>query len=326
MLGVVIASNLLTASYKFTPDVKLSYSVNVDFNGYIPILGGQKGKVEVRMMVGVEGLTPELPNQRAASEIKAFQVVFNGAALPLGVDNVKDYFPRTTISLSAAGKVVKSDAPNIQLPIRLPGLDIKRFPDITYLPIEFPEADLVVGKSWTFKKAFGDSDVEYTCTPTRVDESEVQLDIIIFQQYEILEDEAKNVVKTPKDAVSRVQTTLKGQGKAVFDPKLGAIQSVSMQAAAVSKVTDLETKVVRDRRLETKLDVTLIRPKKQSHNQVLAQRPLNWLESLRERGSSASRQATGIADAWSSKLRGWSLMTQLAWAKLVKQLRASGGR
>ena len=39
----------------------------------------------------------------------------------------------------------ESDAPNVKLPVRLPGLDVKRFPDITYVPIQFPDRELKTG-------------------------------------------------------------------------------------------------------------------------------------------------------------------------------------
>lgn len=258
MLSLLLSSLLVPISYGFTPGVKATYDVEVIFNGYIPIFGGQEGKVEVSMSVDVEGLAPDAEKRaRAASEIKAFGVVFNGSKLPLGLDAVQSFFPRTTVSLSAEGKVLKTDAPDLSLPVRLPGLDVKRFPDITYLPIEFPSEGIEEGKAFTFKKQFGDSNALYTVTPISIKEDSVELDVKMAQTYTVLEDAGLNVVKDEKEAVSRVSTELSGAGKVVFDRKRGMAGSILIDTTAVSKVTTIKTKETTERKLATTLKVKL---------------------------------------------------------------------
>ena len=150
MTGLAAALVLAPAAYKFDAGALHTYKVNVQFEGYLPVLGGNEGIVDVKMGVKVEGLKPEGEALRAASELTAFELNFNEVPLPLTLENAVEYFPRTTIQATPLCKILKSDAPNIALPVRLPGLDVKRFPDITYMPLELPAGGLEAGNSWTF--------------------------------------------------------------------------------------------------------------------------------------------------------------------------------
>lgn len=297
MISLLISAALAPIAYGFGPSTKLSYDANVTFEGFIPILGGQEGKVEVAMGIAVDGLGSTEPRQlRAASEIKKFKIVFNGAELPLTLDNVKDYFPRTTIKLTPEGKIVATDAPDLTLPVKLPGLDAKRFPDITYLPIEFPEDGVEPGKTWSFKKSFGGSDVTYTCKAAELTDALLRIDVTIQQSYELLEDEAKQVVTTEKDAVARVKTELKGTGIVEFDRKLGVVRLFNADAKAVSKATDLKSKETSERVLTTKLAIKLIQPETKSGGTVtLLDRAQGWWESAKEWGTSLWSKAKGYA-------------------------------
>lgn len=246
-----------TLQYQFNAATHLDYDVQVVFDGFIPILGGQEGLVDLNMAVSVDGLSADPEGRmRASSEIKDFKLVFNGALLPLSVENVTGFFPKTTVSLTQDGKVVKTDAPDVQLPVRLPGLHVKRFPDITYVPIVFPAEGVAIGKSWTFTKAFGDSDVNYTVTPSAIDGSTVHLKIQLEQKYSVLEDESTNVVEE-KDAVNRVTTEVKGDGEGVFDLARGAMRSIEIRAVATGVVEDLKSRAKTDRKLKTTLKTML---------------------------------------------------------------------
>src|SRR5688500_14619030 len=138
MLILLVLVATTPIAYGLGPGIKANYDVNVTFDGFIPLFGGQQAKVEVNMAVDVRGLAEDDQKRpRASSEITEFAVLFNGSKLPLTVQSVQEFFPKTTVSLSPQGKILKTDAPDVSLPVRLPGLDAKRFPDITYLPIEF---------------------------------------------------------------------------------------------------------------------------------------------------------------------------------------------
>ncbi len=159
---------LTPAEYRFEPKTDLTYDVKVSFDGFLPLLGGNEGKADVIMVVRVKGQAAEGSELKATNEINSCEILFNGARLPLSLENVIDYFPKTTIQVTPQGKITKNDAPNRNLPVRLPGLDVRRFPDITYVPIEFPAEGITEGKSWTFSKVFGESELTYTCTLTAI--------------------------------------------------------------------------------------------------------------------------------------------------------------
>lgn len=256
MQNLAIVAGLII--YGIEPGVRLNYDVNVRFEGFIPILGGQEGKVEVKLKVPVSGLKPTTDGTlRASSEIADAQILFNDAPLPLSAENVREFFPKTTIDFTPAGRILKTDAPDRTLPVRLPGLDLKRFPDITYLPIEFPAEPPKVGQTWTFEKAFGDSRVVYRCTPSTLTDGVAILKLQIAQTYETLEDSGLNVVTDEKDAVARVKTTLSGEGEAEFDCKRGILKRVTIQATAVSEVTPTDGSATSTRKLTTRLETKL---------------------------------------------------------------------
>lgn len=262
MLTLLAAAAALKLAYSFPPDVKRVYEVQTIFEGYIPILGGHDGKVEVNLVVTAKGLKPaEDGNPQILGTLDDIKVIFNGAPLTfVTIDNAKDYFPPTTITATPLGATLKTDALDTKIPVKLPGLDSKRFPDITYLPLQLPPDGAEVGRAYTFKKAFGDSDVTYVVTPTKVSDGEVEMDIALSQSYEVLENEGKEVVKDEKEAVARVKTEVAGKGTATFNPKLGAFTALTVKADANSTVSDLQTKKQSERKLKTTLAIKLRKP------------------------------------------------------------------
>lgn len=244
-------------TYKFEPGRQLDYQLKASFEGYLPVLGGQEGRVDVTMQVAVKGLEPIGQSLRASSDITSFKIIFNGSPLPLTLESVKAYFPKTTVELSPLGKVLKSDAPDKQLPVRLPGLDVKRFPELTYLPLELPEIELAPEVAWDFKRSFAGADVTYRCKVLSVAGDDVKIDLQFEQQYDTFENSAKEVVASAADAAASVSTKLKGSGQVVFDRKAGVVRTVDLKAVAESRVKDLATKEESDRKLTTGLQTTL---------------------------------------------------------------------
>jgi len=257
MLSFIAASALAMGVYQFDATTKLDYDVAVTFTGFLPLLGGNEGKAEVNMGVRVAGLAKDAENLRASSELTAFDIKFNGAKLPLDIESAKGYFPKTTVSMTPAGKVVKSDAPNISLPVRLPGLDVKRFPDITYLPIELDGGELKLGGKWEFSRMFGDSPMQYSCTVSEINGDLAMIAVTVKQEYELLEDESLEIVKNEKDAINRVKTVLTGSGTVVFDAARGATRTVKMQNSSVSTVTSISDGSKTERKLDSTLNVKL---------------------------------------------------------------------
>ncbi len=257
MLALVAAAAQL--AYSFPIGTIRRYDVQVVFDGFIPILGGQEGKIIVNLGVDAKGIEPKDGAPQVWSELKEMKIVFNGGTLPFTAKNAQDYFPPTTISMTPQGHMLATNAPDVKLPVKLPGLDIKRFPDITYLPLELPEGEMVMGKSWSFKKAFGTSDVLYTVMPREITEEAAKFDVKLSQTYEMLENESVEVVTDPKEAFATVRTDVIGAGTATFDRKLGVFRNVDISADANSVVTELATKKARERKLKTKLLIKLRR-------------------------------------------------------------------
>lgn len=256
MISLLVAAAIFT--YSFPIDQPRQFGVKVVFDGFIPLLGGQEGKVEVNLGMSAKGLPADELGARVGSELTSIEVIFNGAPLNfVTLQSAKDYFPSTQITISPSGQTLKTNAPDLQLPIKLPGLDIKRFPDITFLPLELPKDGAEVGRSYSFKKRFGDNDVTYTVTPTRVDEKGMDAKVTLDQTYEVLENDSVEIVKDLKDATSKVVTQLHGTGNAHFESKLGCFTKVTVSADANSTVTSLETGKKTERKLKTSLEITL---------------------------------------------------------------------
>lgn len=252
MLSACIS--LLTFAYSFP--AKLDYDITLQFDGYLPIVGGTEGKVDAQIGLRV---TPEKVdaegNAQVSSELTAMVAKLDGEKLPFTVENVKGFFPKSTISFSPEGKILKNGAPDITLPFRLPGLDAKRFPETTFMPVEFPKDGMTVGTPFTYTKPFGDSLVTYKVTPAKVDDSKMTLDLVLTQSYETLEDEAKNLTTKEAEAAYRVKTTVSGSGTAVFDGEKHSLTTMSLSANSQSTVTPIKGGPTENRALKTTISV-----------------------------------------------------------------------
>lgn len=262
MLPMLLMSSEPPMTYALSDGTRLNYTMQVVFEGLIPILGGQEGKVEANLGFLVDGLKEADGRSRASSELSAAEFIFNGAKLPLGLENVQDFFPKTTISFLPDGAIKSTDAPDITLPVKLPGLDVKRFPDISYLPVQFSPDPLAMGLKWSYQKPFGDSTVTYTCEVSEIKDTEVRLNVRVLQNYTVFEDSSMNVVPDPatdseSDAENRVTTDVKGEGTATFDRKRGVFKNYEVKAEAVSKVVPLQGGTATERKLTTLLRVVL---------------------------------------------------------------------
>lgn len=249
---LLLTGLLAPVAYNFRSDTKLDYTVNVHFEGFLPLMGGHDGNVDITMGVGVSGLEPEGDNLRASSEINEFKLLVDGQKLPLGLESVVGYFPKTTVSLTGQGKILTSDAPDKTLPVRLPGLDVKHFPDITYIPIELPGDGLEVGKEWTFKRDFGGAPIEYTCKAESLDKGTWKLHVNLKQSFTTLENSSIEVVKNKDDAVNEVTTTMTGDGNVEFDGENGRVTSAEMTNTAIGEVKSLTDGTTTNRKLVTK--------------------------------------------------------------------------
>lgn len=250
MAALIAAIAMFQAGYGLGPGVKLGYDVEFAFDGFIPVLGGIEGQAKAKLGIEVAGLPGDKAAPLKASyELKRFALFIGEDELPYSIDRIKPFFPKSNVWFTELGRVVKTDAPALNIPVRLPGLDPKRFADVSFLPVEFASASLEPGQKWTYRKAFGDSTVNYEVEVKGVSEACAELGLSLKQEYTTLEDEAKNVVPKERDAVARVRTRVNGTGIAVYDLKSRVFSRVELVADSLSEATDLKTAEKTERKL-----------------------------------------------------------------------------
>ena len=130
--------------------------------------------------VGAAGPPPEVPLERTAQRLGL--AVSRDAPITITSDE---------LAVSNSASVVMHAGERVRL---LPGLDIKRFPDITYVPIQFPTDGAAIGQEWSFKKTFGESDMLYSCRLMKVTDGIAKIAVQIEQEYELLEQRYSEVI------------------------------------------------------------------------------------------------------------------------------------
>lgn len=256
-----LAAVVTSLAYVFPAGSKNLYDFTVNLDGYLPILGQPQSSAEVKLVVQVGGLGADADgNYKVTSELIDMKATLGGTPLPFTIDNVKAFFPKTNLTVSPLGRILKTDAPDVQMPVRLPGLDSKRFPDISFVPVEFGAEGMEVGKPWTFKKSFSGSDVTYEVTPSQITDEAATLQVKLSQTTTTFEDAAGNENKSDTGAVRRLATEFSGKGTVVFDRKRNLSRSLVADSEAVTQVTDLKSGETSERRIRTKLNVKLREP------------------------------------------------------------------
>lgn len=258
VFALFLLQTLTAATYSF-PEQPCNYALDIKLKGFIPLFGANQAEAELKVGLKVNSLPPEGEfggDPRASADLSDAKILLNGSVLPFGKDNFAQYFP-LVVTFTPQGKVVRNNSPDIEMPVHLPGLDIKHVPEITYLAIEFPAEGIELGKPWTYTRQFKDSAVNYTITPTALTADTANLDVTMTEDYEDQEGDSFEAVKNPKDATYDVKTHVSGAGKAVFDLKKGLIRKFHLDADAAGDVTNIETKAVTKRDLKTTMDVEL---------------------------------------------------------------------
>ncbi len=256
MLALLLLQTLTPVTYHF-PEQPCNYAIDIKLKGFIPLFGANEAAAELQVGLKLSAQAPDADNNpKATATLDTVKILLNGSVLPFGKETFNQYFP-LNVTLTPQGKVIKNNSPDIEMPVHLPGLDIKHVPEITYLAVEFPLEGIQQGKPWTYTRQFKDSSVTYTVTPTSTSEETANLDVSMSQDYEDQEGDSFEAVKNPKDATYNVKTHVEGKGKVVFDLKRGLIRKFHLDADAVGDVTNIETKAATTRDLKTTMDVEL---------------------------------------------------------------------
>ena len=256
--------------YQLAPGTVQNYAVNVRFSGYLPILGGRDANVQVKMGLTATGLPSEKPTElKSVSELNRFSVSMNDAELPFTLSNVKTFFPKTTISFLPSGVVQSTDAPDITMPVRLPGLDAKRLPEISYLPLQLPESLNPNDPPFHFERTFGGGVVKYELTVSKLDEKFIDYSIQLSQDSVVFE--SSQHIEQPSATGSKweVHRHLKGSGTAKFNREVALFDFVEVNALEESEVREILTDVRTRRQLNTKLEIKRETPRPEGPSKVL---------------------------------------------------------
>lgn len=235
--------------------------MDATFEGFLPVFGGMDGDASIRLDVTLKGLEPDSQSRpRIEMDLADAKVTLKGAALPFDVDSARKFFPKTTMSFDPLGKLLETDAPDIVLPIRLPGMDVKRFPELCFLPVEFPANGAPDAAAWTFNRNLNGVDTVCEARLTEATEERATIQMSFKQDYTSLESEAYELVLDEKDAGFRVRTQVSGEAKGVFDRKKGLFTQWNLDVIAESQEENLRTAAKRDRKMKTTVRVTLLNP------------------------------------------------------------------
>lgn len=270
-------------AYRLPPS--LDYQVKLVVEGNIPVLGGQQGTAQVDLAMRVSAGAAPAGSLGATYELTDAGIAFNQSKLSfLTLDQFTKYFPRTSLTLAPSGKVLTTTAVDSKLPVRLPGLDQKRLPETTFLPVELPGAPVEAGFEWSFARPFSGSDVVYTCRVTELSGDKAVIAVKIRQELEYDENESQEAVTDKADAVHHVKTSMKGEGTVVLVS--GAVLTSDMKSVAVSQVTNLETKQTTERRMTSNLTVSraVVTQSEPARKPSLADTVIGW-------GKQAARHA-----------------------------------
>jgi hypothetical protein len=219
--------------YGLMAGASATYQLNIAFDGWLPLLGGRDTKATILMEVKVAGLEGTPTHLKAVSEILAFSMTVDGNQLPFTASNVQRFFPKTTVAFEPNGRVIESDAPKLKLPVRMPGLDSQRFPEITYLPLELPKSRIEDGSVYEFERKFNDFPVRYRVTQDSSEAGIVQFKINLAQTGIRFEGADGSDVPPEIPEATQFNFTVEGDGTASFDQSSKLFTRVDLVAKQV---------------------------------------------------------------------------------------------
>lgn len=242
-------------SFDFPVGSESKFNVKIQFDGFIPLFGGKVGKADVDMVVRALGVEPKKPDlQSVDSEIIELKAVAFGSTLPLNKNNIGQFFPRAIATIETSGLVKHNDAPQISMPVKLPGLDSTRLPEISYVPLVLDEASVKAGKSYEFSRVFNGSPIKYKVTPGGEALEKESFLIEVNQETSGFEDAYGNPAEE-SGAKSKLKTVLTGKGMAIFNYKLRKFDVVVVETTGDTDVTNIKTGKTSKRTLKTTLTI-----------------------------------------------------------------------
>ena len=252
-LGILNSSS--TARYSFPLGTETKFNVKVQFDGYIPLFGGKNGKADVDMVVrtvSVESKRPDL--QAVDSEITDLKAIAFGATLPLNKNNIGLFFPKAIAMFEASGTVKFNGAEHKDMPVKLPGMDSQRLPEISYVPLVLDQLSIDAGKSYEFSRTFNGAVMKYKVTPGERDDRKERFQIEVSQDTRGFEDAYGNPA-SEEGARSSLMTHLTGKGSATFNFEKQMFDKVVVETNGDTDVTNIKTGKTSKRSLKTTLTI-----------------------------------------------------------------------
>jgi hypothetical protein len=238
-------------AYAFIVGTPVSFDVNVAFEGWIPIFGGREGKATVNLTVVAKALGPnEIESFIPKIDAEAF-----GVQLPLNSTNVDQFFPKAIAEFDATGAVVKNSAPAIKMPAKLPGLDSQRLPEISFLPLALPKAEIKEGETYTFTRSYSGQEFKYIATLVSQNKSGADLTIKLVSTRDGFEDAYGNTLESAKGAKKKSRSDLIGTGSAHFSKTLGSFDKVEVETTETTTTEPLAGGKQTVKKLKTTLKI-----------------------------------------------------------------------
>jgi hypothetical protein len=257
----IVSASLFTYALPIDP---VRYSVELNYDGYLPVLGGLEQTAKVKIGLVVSSRTDGIATTQLETLSVALRDLENGgwAVLPFNEESVRPFFPTSTIRHDRSGRILETDMPKNELPMRLPGLDLQHVPDVTFMFLEFPDKEIEEGHKWSFERKLGASIMKYEVEYQGTEEKGAKFRVQIVQEYEVKEDENNNPTNDESEVAQVVKTKVEGDGTVWFKGPKGLISAVDVTANAVSHVYSMKAgDPVGQRRLRTQFKIEYLGPK-----------------------------------------------------------------
>ena len=252
----IISNSIKSVSYVFPPGSETKFSVKVQFDGYVPLFGGKTGKVDVDMIVKTVGIASKSADlQSVDSEITELKGTAFGMILPVNKNNIGQFYPKAVASFESSGVVKSNTAEHKEMPVKLPGLDSQRLPEISYVPLILNNAATAKGEGYEFTRSFNGAPIMYKISPGTYDnEGRVVFKIEVNQESSGFEDSYGNPI-VEEGAKSKLKTVLNGKGTATFDMMNHMFDKLVVVTTGDTEVTVIKTGKTSKRTLKTTLTI-----------------------------------------------------------------------
>lgn len=140
------------------------------------------------------------------------------------------------------------------MPVKLPGLDSQRLPEISYVPVVLNLDAMSKGGSYEFERTFNHAPIRYKVTAATPGSVGIKLAIEVSQDTDGFEDAYGNPAEESA-AKSKLSTHLVGTGSAIWNIAKAKFDIVTVETNAETTVTVLKTGKKSTRNLKTTLKI-----------------------------------------------------------------------